>query len=424
MSFDLGNLLQSQLGGVLGRFLTQSGESAENSTKAVSLALPAVVAGMLKHISNEPGNAAGLYETVSGDSGSALNNAVSRAEEGGAGFNDLLVWGKNQLPHFLGGNAADVSDQIAQESGVSKSAAGSLVALSLPLVLSVLRNKIKSENLNREQMLGLFSSQRDWLSGSLSSGMLSALGIGSLSSLFGSLTGLFGTAARTATAAGTAAAAAPVAAAKGSGLGKWIALVLAALLALFAFKSCDRKGSDTTPAATEGAAASETGAVEDDKAAEQAEASSVSAPVMPSEPSVIAVPAATEASAPAAVSDVPLQQEEVKADDAQVIYQDGVAKFYFATAKADVPEGAEVMVAEVIAAGKAGKKLVVSGFTDSTGNAAANAELSKKRAQAVKAFFEAQGVDAANIELRKPENTTGAVGKDAEGRRVEVRVEG
>lgn len=421
MSFDLGNLLQSQLGGVLSRFLTQSGESAENSTKAVRLALPAVVAGMLKHISNQPDNAANLYETVSGVSGNVLNNAVSRAEEGGAGFNDLLVWGKTQLPHFLGGNAADVSDQLSQESGVSKSAAGSLVALSLPLVLSVLRNKIKSENLDRDQMLGLFSSQRDWLSGSLSNGMLSALGIGSLSGLFGSLTGLFGTAARTATA-GAAAAAAPAAAAaatKGSGLGKWIALVLAALLALFAFKSCgDRKGAEPTPVSTEGAAASD--AVVDNDA-EPVEASPVSAPVMPSEPSVVSAPAAVEASAPAADAVAPA---DLKAEEARVLYQDGVAKFYFATAKADVPEGAEVMVADVIAAGKAGKKLVVSGFADSTGNAAANAALSKKRANAVKAFFEAQGVDAANIELRKPENTTGAIGNDVEGRRVEVKVEG
>ena len=411
MSFDLGNLLQSQLGGVLSRFLTQSGESAENSTKAVRLALPAVVAGMLKHISNQPDNATSLYDTVSGASGNALNNAVARAEEGGTGFNDLLVWGKSQLPQFLGGNAADVSDQIAQESGVSKSAAGSLIALALPLVLSVLRNKVKNENLSRDQMLGLFSSQHDWLSGSLSSGMLSALGIGSLSGLFGSLTGLFGTAARTA-ATGSAAAA------KGSGLGKWIALVLAALLALFAFKSCDRnKGGDAMPAAASDVSAPDTAAVE------EAPASATSAPVMPSEPSVIATPAASEAAVSAsAASD--MAAPTVSPDEARVLYQDQVAKFYFATAKADVPEGAEVMVADVIAAGKAGKKLVISGFADSTGNAAANAELSKKRANAVKAFFEAQGVDAANIELRKPENTTGAVGNDAEGRRVEVKVEG
>jgi len=47
MAFDLGNLLQSQLGDVLGGFLASSGEPAESSTKAAGLALPAVAAGVL-----------------------------------------------------------------------------------------------------------------------------------------------------------------------------------------------------------------------------------------------------------------------------------------------------------------------------------------------------------------------------------------
>lgn len=111
-------------------------------------------------------------------------------------------------------------------------------------------------------------------------------------------------------------------------------------------------------------------------------------------------------------------------DQASVNFENGALNVYFATGKADVAAGAEQVAADVVAAGKAGKKLVVSGYTDSTGDAAANAELSKKRAQAVKAFLVAQGVAEANIELRKPENITGAAGNNAEGRRVEVRVEG
>jgi len=110
--------------------------------------------------------------------------------------------------------------------------------------------------------------------------------------------------------------------------------------------------------------------------------------------------------------------------DVVVVMDGGVAKFFFATGKNNVAEGAEQVVADLIEAGKDGKKLVISGFADSTGNAASNQELSKKRAQAVQAFFEAHGVKSGNIELRKPKSTTGAEGNDAEGRRVEVKVEG
>ncbi|EGV36854.1 OmpA family protein [Neisseria weaveri] len=389
MSLDLGHLLQAQLGNVLNRFVTAHGESAESSAKATGLAIPAVIAGLVKHISGNPANAGSLFDLVKGSTGHTLDGAVEQAESG-HNINGLIDLGENLLPNLFGSKASNVADQIAVESGISKASAGSLLSLALPLVLSGLRGEAQKNDLNKAQLLGLLGQQQGWLSQVLSGNMLSALGISSLSGLFGGLTGLLGGAgAATAATAATAAAAS-----SGSGLGKWIALALAAAVGFFAFKSCSTGQPKVEPAPAQEAAAPA-----------EAPASETVAPA-----------AAVEPEAEPAVA--------LNPDTALVTYEDGVAKFYFATAKKDVADGAEMIVADVIAAGKEGKKLVVSGFADSTGNAAANAELSKQRAQAVKAFFEAQGVDAANIELRKPESTTGAIGNDVEGRRVEVRVEG
>lgn len=391
MSIDLGNLLQSQLGGVLGQFLTNSGEAEESSGKAAGLAIPAIVAGLVKHVSGNPTNASGLFDLITGAAGNSLTGAVSQAAEG-SNLGSLIDLGKSLLPNLLGGNAADVADQISQQSGVSKASSGSLLSLALPLVLSVLRGQAKEGNLNQGQLLGLLAQQQGWLSQVLDSNMLSALGIGSLSGIFGGLNNLISGLGNAGAAVAGGAAAATAAAKKG-GNGKWIALAVAAVLALLAFKSCGNGEQAAAPAASEPAAS----------AVSEAVAEAASAPA-----------AASEASAPAPVA----------ADNARVVYENGVATFFFATGKNDVAEGAQTIVADVINAGKDGKKLVVSGFADSTGNAAANEELSKQRAQAVQAFFEAQGVNAANIELRKPESTTGAVGNDVEGRRVEVKVEG
>lgn len=391
MSIDLGNLLQSQLGSVLGQFLTNSGEAEESSGKATGLAIPAIVAGLVKHVSGNPTNASGLFDLITGAAGNSLTGAVSQAAEG-SNLGSLIDLGKSLLPNLLGGNAADVADQISQQSGVSKASSGSLLSLALPLVLSVLRGQAKEGNLNQGQLLGLLAQQQGWLSQVLDSNMLSALGIGSLSGIFGGLNNLLSGLGNAGAAVAGGAAAATAAAKKG-GNGKWIALAVAAVLALLAFKSCGNGEQAAAPAASEPAAS----------AVSEALAEVASAPA-----------AASEASAPAPVA----------ADNARVVYENGVATFFFATGKNDVAEGAQTIVADVINAGKDGKKLVVSGFADSTGNAAANEELSKQRAQAVQAFFEAQGVNAANIELRKPESTTGAVGNDVEGRRVEVKVEG
>lgn len=105
-----------------------------------------------------------------------------------------------------------------------------------------------------------------------------------------------------------------------------------------------------------------------------------------------------------------------------VFFENGHLKFYFATGKADVAPNALDHAKEILEAAKQGKKLGISGYTDSTGNAQANAELSKKRAKAVQQFLIANGVPEAQLELIKPKDTVGATGKDQEGRRVEVYI--
>jgi cytochrome c oxidase subunit 2 len=66
-------------------------------------------------------------------------------------------------------------------------------------------------------------------------------------------------------------------------------------------------------------------------------------------------------------------------------------------------------------------RIAISGFHDATGSAAANAELAKNRAKAVRDALEAAGIAEDRIELRKPEVTTGE-GGPAEARRVEASI--
>jgi outer membrane protein OmpA-like peptidoglycan-associated protein len=108
-------------------------------------------------------------------------------------------------------------------------------------------------------------------------------------------------------------------------------------------------------------------------------------------------------------------------DDASVVVENGVVKFYFASGKADLAAGALDALGEAIAAAKAGKKLVISGFHDATGDPAFNAELAKQRAMAVRAALVGAGVAEAGVELKKPEQTMGT-GNNAEARRVEVAI--
>ena len=113
----------------------------------------------------------------------------------------------------------------------------------------------------------------------------------------------------------------------------------------------------------------------------------------------------------------------VAADDvASIKVENGVVKFYFATAKADLAMGANEALADVAKGVVEGKKALLSGFHDATGDLAKNEELAKQRAFAVRDALKALGVAEDKIELKKPEVMTGT-GSNAEARRVDVSLQ-
>lgn len=110
----------------------------------------------------------------------------------------------------------------------------------------------------------------------------------------------------------------------------------------------------------------------------------------------------------------------VVTEEASVVVEGGVVKFYFASGSAALAPGAAEALADVArGAGEQGRTALVSGYHDATGDAALNAELAKQRAMAVRDALLELGVPAERVELRKPE-VTQADGDNAEARRVEV----
>jgi outer membrane protein OmpA-like peptidoglycan-associated protein len=127
------------------------------------------------------------------------------------------------------------------------------------------------------------------------------------------------------------------------------------------------------------------------------------------------------AAAPAAAAHASALVEEALVD--APLSGEVVAKLFFESGKADAPaDAAATLAAAVKALADAhGKKLVLAGFHDLTGDPAQNAELAKQRAKAVRAELVKLGVDATKVQLRKPEQTAQG-GPADEARRVEVRL--
>jgi outer membrane protein OmpA-like peptidoglycan-associated protein len=101
-----------------------------------------------------------------------------------------------------------------------------------------------------------------------------------------------------------------------------------------------------------------------------------------------------------------------------------LVKVYFDTGKSQVVDAFTPAAGTLKAYLDAnpGSGLGVSGYNDPTGNAVANAALSKNRAQAVQAALVGAGIPATSIELIKPEATTQTQVTKEEARRVEVYI--
>jgi outer membrane protein OmpA-like peptidoglycan-associated protein len=128
----------------------------------------------------------------------------------------------------------------------------------------------------------------------------------------------------------------------------------------------------------------------------------------------VAPPAAEPASAALSAQAV--------SDAASITVEYGVVKFYFASGEAELAAGAAEALVDVVKGARGGKKVVISGFHDTKGNAARNAELARQRALAVREALLAAGVPDSQIRLDKPAQTAGT-GSDAEARRVEIALQ-
>jgi outer membrane protein OmpA-like peptidoglycan-associated protein len=95
------------------------------------------------------------------------------------------------------------------------------------------------------------------------------------------------------------------------------------------------------------------------------------------------------------------------------------ARLYFELGSSELPADALTRIAPLVQAARDGARFAVSGFHDASGDAAANAELAKQRALAVRDLLTSAGVTPDRIELRKPALTTGGA-DPREARRIEV----
>lgn len=138
----------------------------------------------------------------------------------------------------------------------------------------------------------------------------------------------------------------------------------------------------------------------------------------PKAPAGAAGSAAAPAAAPAAAAPA-----EPAADAASVKVVDGTVKFYFTAGKAELAADGVKALTDILAGVKGGKKALISGFVDPSGDPNKNSELAKVRAFAVKDLLMSSGVTDKQIVMVRPNDIKAGATSAAEGRRVEVSLQ-
>lgn len=392
-----GSMMDSILGMVTPEMKQAIALRLGESSQAVQGGLAAATAATLGALASKAGDSGFLGQImglVTGGGGQNILGSLSSIASGGpSGATGDLV--SKFLPMVFGSNQGQVTNQIAQQAGISAASAGGILKMAAPLVLGYLARMQSTGSLNASSLGSMLKAEAPGLPGA------------------GRLKGAAETmsAGRAAPAIGSAV---DSAAASGS---RWLvplAILGAVILAWLLFRSLSGPG---TPAVTAPVVAAADNAANPGWAAL-------------GEMTRMKLPDGTELNAPASGVESKLiahlnEPNSTLSEDKWFDFD----RLLFDTGKATLQPASQEQLNNIGAILRAYPKVKIrlGGYTDNTGDAAANVTLSDARANGVMAELAKLGTDAGRMSAKGyggehpvADNTT-EEGR-AKNRRISLRV--
>lgn len=389
---------------IVKKFSSLLGEPEEKTRAGLKTAIPTLLMG----IADKGATPEGAQKIA--------NLAANHPLDPNAPANDLsetnLTEGNSVLNGIFGSSLTPMISRLGNFTGLNTSSVAKMLGLAAPLVMGVIGNKVQKDNLNADGLMGFFRQQKNSLAGLLPS----SLGGGAAA------TSLKGLGAKQYKTEGTKR--------------YWFFAALAVLAVLIGlwFKS---KGTieeipkaaitptspnvSSMPGATTNIPAGTTSNTTASDINSDSVSSSAAAPARTQAPTDIATTGTTGATALSELSAF------LKAGDAAAVPKRFSFKnLVFASSAATLMPGAE---SELDLIAKAMKEnttasATIEGYTDNSGNAAANQLLSENRAKEVKKQLVSRGIEESRL-TAVGKGTEGAIAPNetAEGRALNRRIE-
>lgn len=341
------------------------GETPAATKSALGYMMPATIAGLAKQ-AETPEGASNMMETLASAPGvGELGDFATLGNRA----NTLVSWGASFAKRIFGDRTPPVANAVASLSGVKPESVSTLFFVTLPMILAFLKQHVAANGLDANGLRQVLAGQLTAVQPRLDPRVAAAAGVAPSASWEPSRE----------TTRPPAPTISPVTTQRPSGLRRlvpWAALAAAALLVF----SLLRNRPNAAPPVT---------AVAPDTTAAITPAAPNSTTTSPGEV------------APTATAALPLA-------------------VHFDVSSANLsPTDQQSLTAIAQAITQNGAHVDITGYTDPTGNHAANVELAKNRAVAVRNALESAGVPAAQINMKPPAAITGTGGAD-NARRVDI----
>ncbi|HYI97404.1 MAG TPA: OmpA family protein [Bryobacteraceae bacterium] len=151
-------------------------ETPEKTERAMSCIVPALLAGALDSASS-PAGIARLTELTEMISNGGFENTLTAftSDQAGSNLNGFVASGELIVAALFDGSADSINENIARNSGIRQGSAASLMALAAPLVMGIVGREVRDRGLSGSSMRALLIEQRESIVRNLPTGLGSLL---------------------------------------------------------------------------------------------------------------------------------------------------------------------------------------------------------------------------------------------------------
>ena len=363
------NLLDSVKGFLTPDLVSQAasllGEQESGITKALGAATPAILQGIIRHASTDGGS--GIMDLARQAAGTGILDQVSGLFGGSSA--SLLSQGAQWLGTIFGSKSSGLGSLLSSFAGIKSSSSQSILSALAPLALGFIGKQVSSQGLSAQGLMSWLSGQGDSIKSAIPSGF--------------NLASLWEDSPRATPVE------VPASGGSAEGMPKWLLplllLVLGALALWYFMRGCEAR--PVAPAVVDTPAV-EAVPIGDTLAAVGRETLNVT---LPDGTVLSAFKGGIEDRLVSCLNDTACRVgKDVWFDFDNLNFEMGSAKIT-AESQAQVNNIAAILKAYPKV------KIKIGGYTDKTGDAAANKKLSQERAEAVTRAIQSAGAAAAQL---------------------------